>query len=110
MRRGSTGSSGRSSRSSGLSPRALVLEATVLDDIRVPAALDWPAGPLLRVRVRATSEGSAKPAELAKAIGVWGADDLRAEHALVARLGVVAAVPVSVATPKADPAMLREIL
>jgi radical SAM family uncharacterized protein/radical SAM-linked protein len=73
--------------------RALVLEADVLDETRVAAALDWPAGPLLRVRVRSTSEGSAKPSELAKALGVWGPDDPRADHALVARLGVVEAIP-----------------
>jgi hypothetical protein len=73
--------------------RALVLEADVLDETRVAAALDWPAGPLLRVRVRSTSEGSAKPSELAKALGVWGPDDARADHALVARLGVVEAIP-----------------
>jgi hypothetical protein len=53
------------------------------------AALDWPDRPVLRVRVRATSDGSAKPSEVARALGVWGADDLRAEHALIARLGVV---------------------
>src|SRR5690606_14434734 len=44
--------------------RALVLDAGVLDAeaaAKVCAALDWPAGPLLRVRVRATAEGSAKP-------------------------------------------------
>jgi hypothetical protein len=40
--------------------------------------------------VRATADGSAKPSEVAKALGVWGPDDLRAQHALVARLGVVA--------------------
>ena len=59
----------------------------------VPTAprLDWPEGGLIRVRVTATSEGSAKPSEVAKALGVWGSDDPRAEHALVARLGVVAA-------------------
>jgi hypothetical protein len=55
------------------------------------AALDWPSAPLLRARVRATSDGSAKPSEIAKALGVWGADDPRATHALVARLGVVEA-------------------
>jgi len=44
------------------------------------------------VRVRATTEGSAKPAEVARALGVWGAgDDPRAPHARVARLGVVPA-------------------
>jgi radical SAM-linked protein len=75
--------------------RALVLAIDVIADdaaTRLCAALDWPSQPLLRVRVRATSEGSAKPSEVAKALGVWGggaADDLRAPHALVARLGVV---------------------
>ena len=72
--------------------RSLVTEVSVVDDVRLTAALDWPAGPLLRVRVRSTAEGSAKPAELAKALGVWGADDPRAEHALLARLGVVEGV------------------
>ena len=42
-------------------------------------------------RWSATSDGSAKPAEVAKALGVWGSDDPRAQHALVARLGVVKA-------------------
>ena len=54
-------------------------------------ALDWPDGPLLRARVSATADGSAKPSEVAKALGVWGTDDPRGEHALVARLGVVEA-------------------
>ena len=53
------------------------------------AALDWADGPLLRARVRATADGSAKPSEVARALGVWGPDDPRAQHALVARLGVV---------------------
>jgi radical SAM family uncharacterized protein/radical SAM-linked protein len=72
--------------------RALVLEVGVIADeaaLKLCAALDWANGPLLRVRVRATAEGSAKPSEIAKALGVWGAEDLRAQHALVARLGVV---------------------
>ena len=72
--------------------RALVLDAGVIDGeaaTKLTAALDWPAGPLLRVRVRATAEGSAKPSEVAKALGVWGHEDPRAEHALLARLGVV---------------------
>jgi hypothetical protein len=47
---------------------------------------------VLRVRVSSTAEGSAKPSELAKALGVWGSEDPRAEHALVARLGVVEAI------------------
>jgi hypothetical protein len=53
------------------------------------AALDWPAAPLLRARVRSTAEGSAKPHEVARALGVWGPEELRAEHAAVARLGMV---------------------
>jgi hypothetical protein len=72
--------------------RALVLEVGVIADeaaLKLCAALDWANGSLLRVRVRATAEGSAKPSEVAKALGVWGSDDLRAQHALVARLGVV---------------------
>jgi hypothetical protein len=72
--------------------RALVLEAGVIADDAGRAlcgALDWPVAPLLRVRVRATSEGSAKPSEVARALGVWGDSDPRAPHALVARLGVV---------------------
>ncbi|MGE0545540.1 MAG: TIGR03960 family B12-binding radical SAM protein [Kofleriaceae bacterium] len=73
--------------------RALVIDVDAIDGeaaAKIVAALDWPAGPLLRVRVRATSEGSAKPHELARALGVWGNDDPRGDHALVARLGVVA--------------------
>ena len=73
--------------------RALVTEVSVISDeaaAKLCGALDWPAAPaLFRVRVRATAEGSAKPSELAKALGVWGSDDLRGDHALVARLGVV---------------------
>ena len=72
--------------------RELVMVADVIDGdaaTKLAGALDWPDGPLLRVRVSATAEGSAKPAELAKAFGVFGPDDPRAEHALLARLGVV---------------------
>jgi len=89
--------------------RPLVLELDVIAGeaaLKLCAALDWAPGPLLRARVRATADGSAKPAEVAKALGVWGPDDVRAQHALVARLGVVAGatpvVPVaSVAAPPA---------
>ncbi|HEU4730836.1 MAG TPA: TIGR03960 family B12-binding radical SAM protein [Kofleriaceae bacterium] len=92
--------------------RALVLAVDVIADEaarRLCAALDWPDGALLRVRVRATSDGSAKPSEVARALGVWGADDPRAAHALVARLGVVAgggsAVAVAgIASPVDQPA------
>ncbi|HEY1550385.1 MAG TPA: TIGR03960 family B12-binding radical SAM protein [Kofleriaceae bacterium] len=76
--------------------RPLVLEASVITAdaaLKLCAALDWPAAPaLVRARVRATAEGSAKPSELAKALGIWGSDDPRGEHALVARLGVVETV------------------
>ncbi|MEP6861082.1 MAG: TIGR03960 family B12-binding radical SAM protein [Deltaproteobacteria bacterium] len=76
--------------------RGLVTEISVIADdaaAKLCGALDWPAAPaLFRVRVRATAEGSAKPSELAKALGVWGSDDLRGDHALVARLGVVSDV------------------
>jgi hypothetical protein len=72
--------------------RAFVTELDVIGGEaaeRLCAALDWPAAPLLRARVRSTAEGSAKPQEVARALGVWGKDDPRAEHAGIARLGVV---------------------
>jgi radical SAM family uncharacterized protein/radical SAM-linked protein len=84
----------REAKSKQIDVRALVTEVDVIDGdaaVRLAGALDWPSGPMLRVRVSATAEGSAKPAEVAKALGVWGHDDPRAEHALVARLGVVEA-------------------
>ena len=89
--------------------RALVSEVDVLDDTRLAAALDWAPGPVLRVRVSSTAEGSAKPSELAKALGVWGADDPRAEHALVARLGVVEAIPSRDAAAAAGPGWARHV-
>jgi radical SAM family uncharacterized protein/radical SAM-linked protein len=73
--------------------RALVAEVDVIADEaseRLCAALDWPSSPLLRVRVRSTAEGSAKPAEIARALGVWGSDDPRGTHAQIARLTMVA--------------------
>jgi radical SAM family uncharacterized protein/radical SAM-linked protein len=72
--------------------RAFVREVDVIAGDaarRLCGALDWPDAPLLRARVQATSDGSAKPSEVARALGVWGPDDPRATHALVARLGVV---------------------
>ena len=76
--------------------RALVMEASVIegaDALRLAAAFDWTVAnenpALIRVRVRADAEGSARPIEVAKAFGVWGSDDPRGEHAQVARLGVV---------------------
>jgi hypothetical protein len=63
--------------------RALISEVDVIDGDAAAAlcgALDWTPGALLRVRVSATADGSAKPAEVTRALGVGG---------LVARLGVV---------------------
>ena len=89
--------------------RPLVLELDVVDGeaaTKLGGALDWPVtegDALIRVRVRATAEGSAKPSEVARALGVWGGEDLRAEHALVARLGVVETVPAPTAVPAPRP-------
>jgi hypothetical protein len=73
--------------------RALVSEVDVISGEaadKLCAALDWSIGPLLRARVRTTSsEGSAKPNEVARALGVWGSDDPRGLHAQLARLSVV---------------------
>jgi radical SAM family uncharacterized protein len=75
--------------------RSMVLAADVVAGdaaLRLAAALDWPAAPaFLRVRVRSTSDGSAKPVEVAQALGVAGNADPRAPRALLARLGLVAA-------------------
>ncbi|MBK7072069.1 MAG: TIGR03960 family B12-binding radical SAM protein [Myxococcales bacterium] len=72
--------------------RALVAEVEVIAApaaTRLTAALGWDDGPLLRARVGISAAGSAKPIELAKAFGVYGPDDPRARHALVARLALV---------------------
>ena len=86
--------------------RHLVIDLSVIAGdaaTKLCGALDWePAPALFRVRVRATAEGSAKPSELARALGVWGSDDLRGEHALVARLGVVADTDVVITTAPAE--------
>ncbi len=89
--------------------RPYVLDISVLDGeaaAKVCTALDWAVAPLFRVRVRMTAEGSAKPSEIAKALGVWGSDDARGEHALVARLGVVevgTALPIVESAPAEQP-------
>jgi radical SAM family uncharacterized protein len=74
--------------------RGMVLEADVVAGdaaLRLAAALDWPAAPaLLRVRVRSSSDGSAKPTEVAQAFGVAGGADPRSPRPLLARLGLVA--------------------
>jgi radical SAM family uncharacterized protein/radical SAM-linked protein len=71
--------------------RGYVQSVDVLDAqaaARLCQALDWPEAPaLLQVRVHVTPLGSAKPVEVAQALGVWGLPDPRAPHALVARLG-----------------------
>jgi radical SAM-linked protein len=71
--------------------RALVQELAVVDaatTAKLCGALDAPVAPAaLRVKVSCTAEGSAKPAEVAKALGLWGPDDPRASHATLARLG-----------------------
>jgi hypothetical protein len=87
QREGGNGKAGKK-----IDVRALVTEVDVISGEaaeRLCAALDWPAAPLLRVRVRSTAEGSARPQEIARALGVWGPADPRAEHAAIARLGVV---------------------
>ncbi|MEO8704493.1 MAG: TIGR03936 family radical SAM-associated protein, partial [Kofleriaceae bacterium] len=76
--------------------RAFIDELEVIDGdaaTKLCGALDWADGPLIRARVGVV-DGSAKPSEVARALGIWGAEDPRAEHALVARLGVVSATPV----------------
>jgi radical SAM family uncharacterized protein/radical SAM-linked protein len=86
--------------------RGYVQTVDVLDGqaaARLCQALDWPEAPaLLQVRVHVTPQGSAKPVEVARALGVWGALDPRAPHALVARLGFPGLEPgdVQVAAPE----------
>ena len=71
--------------------RALVDDVAVIDEaaaLRLTTALGWDEGPLLRVTVKVSALGSARPVEVARALGVWGDDDPRARHAFVARLGL----------------------
>lgn len=93
--------------------RALVADVSVIADAaaeRLCAALDWPLAPaLLRARVSATAEGSAKPSEVARGLGVWGPDHPTATHALVARLGVVEAMPATDAGRVQPPTSLPRI-
>lgn len=56
---------------------------------RLALALGWDDEALLRVRVQVSAAGSARPTEVARALGVWGPDDARARHARLARLGLV---------------------
>lgn len=89
-------SSGRGRRGGKPQDKHIDVRALV-DSVRVVAgdaaltlckALDWPEEPALLVaRVGLTPDGSAKPSEVAKALGVHGPDDPRARHALLCRLG-----------------------
>src|SRR5690606_6859390 len=62
--------------------RGYVEDVAVVDAVaaaRLCRALDWPEAPaLLRARVQVTPQGSAKPVEVAQALGVWGNPDPRA--------------------------------
>ncbi|MBK9032792.1 MAG: TIGR03960 family B12-binding radical SAM protein [Myxococcales bacterium] len=72
--------------------RALVERVAVVAApaaLRLTAALGWDEGPLLTVRVKVSAAGSAKPIEVARALGIYGPDDPRARHAQVARLALV---------------------
>jgi hypothetical protein len=72
--------------------RALVEDASVIDGPaaeRLTTALGWDETALVRVRVRVSPAGSARPTEVARAFGVWGDEDPRAPHARLARLGLV---------------------
>ena len=72
--------------------RALVEAIDVLDGpaaAALAAGLGWDEEALFRVRVRVSPLGSARPTEVARALGVWGPEDVRARHARVARLGLV---------------------
>ena len=76
---------------------------------RLCTVLGWPEAPaLLQVRVSVTPEGSAKPIEVAKALGVYGNPDPRATHALVARLGFPGVEPTHVHGHAAAPALVPE--
>ena len=71
--------------------RALASDVAVIDEraaLRLTTALGWDEGALLQVTVKVSAAGSARPIEVARALGVWGADDPRARHAFVARLGL----------------------
>ena len=57
---------------------------------RLAAALDWEAAPgLVRARVTVAADGSAKPIEVARALGLAGGDGPGAPRCRLARLGFV---------------------
>jgi hypothetical protein len=55
----------------------------------VCGALDWERGPLVRARVTVAPDGSAKPIEVARALGLAGGDSPTAPRCRLARLGFV---------------------
>ncbi len=71
--------------------RAYVESVDVVDaatSAQLIRALGWPQAPaLMKIRVAMTPQGSAKPSEVAQALGVYGDPDPRADHALLARIG-----------------------
>ena len=84
--------------------RALIARIDVLDGAaasRLCFALGWDDEAMLRVRVSVSPAGSARPTEVARALGIWGPDDVRARHARLARLGLVGLEAMSVA-PELD--------
>ncbi|MBK9070053.1 MAG: TIGR03960 family B12-binding radical SAM protein [Myxococcales bacterium] len=89
------------------------------DANRLCAALDWPAvggaadrvEALLAVTVRSDSDGSAKPSEIARALGIYGGEDLRGPHALIARLSLHGLdTPVATRPPPVAPSELAVAL
>jgi len=98
--------------------RPLVMDVSVVAGdaaTRLNAALDWPDEALLRVRVAVTPTGSAKPVELARALGVWGKEDPTAPKARLARLGLLGLDadgaerdPIDVPAPVAPPVAKAE--
>ncbi len=95
--------------------RALVQEVEVIPAAAAEPlrrALDWPVGEgLLRARVSTGPQGSARPLEVARALGVAGGGEAQAGAALahvsaarLARLGVVLAEPVVTLAPPMTPA------
>ena len=71
--------------------RPLVTELNLVDDepaAQLATTLDWkPEGALIRARVRLTAEGSAKPIEVARAIGVGGSERVRPDLARLCFVG-----------------------
>ncbi len=95
--------------------RALVEAIEVLDApaaAPLAAGLGWDEEAMFRVRVRVSPLGSARPTEVARALGVWGPEDVRARHARVARLGLVgiaAGAPSSVEPPVGAPGPIAQV-